>query len=128
MKNALLALAASLLLPLAATHGAKVGNLRCEYLKDPLGVDVAKTRLSWKLETGDLKPERGNPLGHGSLLIELKKAEPRIKRISTNKTGSEILRRSRSPIRVNSLHSWLKKSPRSWLADDRVEEGGAYLV
>jgi alpha-L-rhamnosidase len=55
----LLTLAASLLLPLAATHAVEVANLRCEYLKDPLGIDVAKPRLSWKLETGDLKPERG---------------------------------------------------------------------
>jgi alpha-L-rhamnosidase len=55
----LLILAAVLLMPLAATHAVEVENLRCEYLKDPLGIDVAKPRLSWKLETGDLKPERG---------------------------------------------------------------------
>ena len=55
----LLTLAAVLLMPLAATHAVEVENLRCEYLKDPLGIDVAKPRLSWKLETGDLKPERG---------------------------------------------------------------------
>jgi len=29
-------------------------------LKDQLGIDVAKPRLSLKLETEDLKPERGN--------------------------------------------------------------------
>jgi hypothetical protein len=61
MKKTLITLVASLLLPLAATHAVEVENLRCEYLKDPLGVDVAKPRLSWKLETGDLKPERGRP-------------------------------------------------------------------
>ena len=54
----LLTLVASLLMPLIAIHAVEVENLRCEYLKDPLGVDVAKPRLSWKLETGDLKPER----------------------------------------------------------------------
>ena len=59
MKKTLITLVAWLLLPLAATHGVEVGTLRCEYLKDPLGVDVAKPRLSWKLETEDLKPERG---------------------------------------------------------------------
>jgi alpha-L-rhamnosidase len=57
--KALLTLAAVLLMPLAATHAVEVANLRCEYLKDPLGIDVAKPRLSWKLETGDQKPERG---------------------------------------------------------------------
>ena len=42
MKKTLITLVASLLLPLAATHAVEVENLRCEYLKDPLGVDVAK--------------------------------------------------------------------------------------
>ena len=46
----LLTLAASLLLPLAATHAVEVANLRCEYLKDPLGIDAIKPRLSWVLE------------------------------------------------------------------------------
>jgi len=55
----LLTLAASLLMPLIAIHAVEVENLRCEYLKDPLGVDVAKPRLSWKLEAGNGKPERG---------------------------------------------------------------------
>ena len=39
-------LAAWLFAPLSALHAAEVANLRCEYLKDPLGVDVAKPRLS----------------------------------------------------------------------------------
>lgn len=29
-----------------------VDNLRCESLKDPLGIDVAKPRLSWQLDSG----------------------------------------------------------------------------
>ena len=68
-KLTFLTLAALLLAPLAALHAAEVANLRCEYLKDPLGIDVAKPRLSWKLETsafamptadkGNLKLERG---------------------------------------------------------------------
>jgi hypothetical protein len=59
MKKTLLTLAASLLMPLTVIHAVEVENLRCEYLENPLGIDVAKPRLSWKLETGDLKPERG---------------------------------------------------------------------
>jgi len=40
-----------LTLALAATlHAAEVENLRCEYLENPLGIDVAKPRLSWVLE------------------------------------------------------------------------------
>ena len=45
-----LALAALLLAPLASLHAAEVASLRCEYLKDPLGIDVAKPRLSWVIE------------------------------------------------------------------------------
>ena len=33
------------------------GNLRCEYLKDPLGIDVVKPRLSWVIES-DRRGER----------------------------------------------------------------------
>ena len=29
-----------------------VDNLRCEYLSDPLGIDVARPRLSWQLSSG----------------------------------------------------------------------------
>jgi alpha-L-rhamnosidase len=45
------------LAPLAALHAANVANLRCEYLKEPLGIDVAKPRLSWVIEGGDQKTE-----------------------------------------------------------------------
>jgi hypothetical protein len=58
-KNAFLTLAALLLAPLAALQATELTNLRCEYRENPLGIDVEKPRLSWKLETGNLKPERG---------------------------------------------------------------------
>jgi alpha-L-rhamnosidase len=50
-----------LALVLGAIHAraATIDHLRCEYLADPLGIDIAEPRLSWKLESGDLKPERG---------------------------------------------------------------------
>ena len=51
--------AALLLAPLAALHAADVANLRCEYLSNPLGIDVAKPRLSWKIEVRDQKSEVG---------------------------------------------------------------------
>ncbi len=37
---------------------AELANLRCEYRKDPLGIDAAQPRLSWTLEAGKLKAER----------------------------------------------------------------------
>ena len=35
-----------------AQHEVMPTNLRCEYLRDPLGIDVPKPRLSWMLESG----------------------------------------------------------------------------
>ena len=35
----------------------ELSDLRCEYLTNPLGIDVAKPRLSWKIESGVLSPE-----------------------------------------------------------------------
>src|SRR5262245_49941802 len=43
------AVSASLLLALAVS----VVDLRCEYLKEPLGIDVERPRLSWRLEESD---------------------------------------------------------------------------
>ncbi|MBI5835207.1 MAG: family 78 glycoside hydrolase catalytic domain [Armatimonadetes bacterium] len=33
-------------------HAVSVGQLRCEYRTDPLGVDIAAPRLSWTLDSG----------------------------------------------------------------------------
>ena len=33
--------------------GLKITHLRCEYLKDPLGIDVVKPRLSWVIESSE---------------------------------------------------------------------------
>jgi alpha-L-rhamnosidase len=44
-------------MPLAAIHAVEVQNLRCEYLEDPLGIDVAKPRLSWKLQVSGLRSQ-----------------------------------------------------------------------
>jgi alpha-L-rhamnosidase len=43
--------AACSLAPLSAS-AAVVGQLRCEYLKDPLGIDALQPRLSWVLDAG----------------------------------------------------------------------------
>jgi alpha-L-rhamnosidase len=51
---------ALLLVPLITLHAAEVTNLRCEYLKDPLGIDLAKPRLSWVIEDrGQRTEDRG---------------------------------------------------------------------
>ncbi len=49
-------------LPVAG-QSVKVVDLRCEYLKDPLGIDVVRPRLSWRLEATD-------PAGHGQRQTE----------------------------------------------------------
>ena len=47
-----LILAVLLLAPVASLHATSVGNLRCEFRENPLGIDVAKPRLSWVIESG----------------------------------------------------------------------------
>jgi len=37
------------------THAVTVNNLRCEYLDNPLGIEAAQPRLSWKLEDGQAR-------------------------------------------------------------------------
>ena len=49
--------AALLLVPPAALQAAAVADLRCESLPDPLGIDVARPRLSWVIES-DRRGER----------------------------------------------------------------------
>ena len=39
------------------TRADAVGNLRCEYLSDPLGVEAAQPRLSWMIEDGGKRSE-----------------------------------------------------------------------
>jgi alpha-L-rhamnosidase len=64
----LLSFTASFLLPLVVTKAVEVQNLRCEYLENPLGVDVAKPRLSWVLEDD----ERGQKQTASQILVASK--------------------------------------------------------
>lgn len=52
MKHTLALLTVLLLVPLVALRAAEVRGLRCEYRENPLGIDVAKPRLSWILDSG----------------------------------------------------------------------------
>jgi alpha-L-rhamnosidase len=49
--------AASLLMPLTATHSAEAESLRCEFRTNPLTIDAAKPGLSWKISSD--RDERG---------------------------------------------------------------------
>jgi alpha-L-rhamnosidase len=60
IKNSLFLIAALLLISLTSLHADDVANLRCEYLENPLGIDVANSRLSWVIEERDQKPEAGS--------------------------------------------------------------------
>jgi alpha-L-rhamnosidase len=51
------ALAFLFLAPLASLHAADIVNLRCEYRNNPLGIDVARPRLSWEIEEKNQSPE-----------------------------------------------------------------------
>jgi alpha-L-rhamnosidase len=53
MRRAMIVLFLSLLVgsPIAIGQTIQVANLRCEYLKDPLGIDATQPRLSWILQS-----------------------------------------------------------------------------
>ena len=53
------ALALLLSAPIASLHATGVANLRCEYLDNPLGIDVAKPRLSWVIADSRSETPRG---------------------------------------------------------------------
>jgi len=57
VKKTLLALAASLLAPLASIYAVEVQGLRCEFRTNPLTIDAAKPGLSWKISSD--RDERG---------------------------------------------------------------------
>ena len=54
---ACLLIATAMLSSLPAARSADVTGLRCEYRDNPLGIDAAKPRLSWKIEAGDQRSE-----------------------------------------------------------------------
>jgi alpha-L-rhamnosidase len=51
MMRAVLILGIAVLLPLSAIHASEVESLRCEYLDNPLRIEAAKPRLSWKISS-----------------------------------------------------------------------------
>ena len=50
-KHAFFIFAALLMASLSTLQAAKVGDLRCEYRGNPLGIDAAQPRLSWVIES-----------------------------------------------------------------------------
>jgi len=50
IKHTLTLLAFTILSPLAVMHAAEPGSLKTEYRENPLGIDIAKPRLSWIVE------------------------------------------------------------------------------
>ena len=52
----------------ASASAVVVGQLRCEYLKDPLGIDVAQPRLSWVL-SADKSAVRGQQQSAWQVLV-----------------------------------------------------------
>jgi alpha-L-rhamnosidase len=63
MKRMTTFMMALIITTLSSIAGITVDHLRCEYLENPLGIDVLTPRLSWELcgkdEGGNLKAERG---------------------------------------------------------------------
>ena len=59
MKSLLTALLLTASLLPSAVGETTLQHLRCEYLTDPLGIDVSQPRLSWEFESRAKNPERG---------------------------------------------------------------------
>ena len=73
-----LILAVLLLAPLASLHATGVANLRCEYQDNPLGIDVAKPRLSWVI--ADSKSEISRGLKQTAYQVLVASSEEQLKR------------------------------------------------
>ena len=67
-----------LLAPLASLHATGVANLRCEYLDNPFGIDVAKPRLSWVI--ADSKSEIPRGLKQTAYQVLVASSEEQLKR------------------------------------------------
>jgi hypothetical protein len=72
------ALALLLSAPIASLQATGVANLRCEYLDNPLGIDVAKPRLSWVI--ADLKSEIPRGLKQTAYQVLVASSEAQLKR------------------------------------------------
>lgn len=57
MRHALALLTALVLAPPGKLQAINLTDLRCEYHENPLGIDVAKPQLGWRLLDGDQKSE-----------------------------------------------------------------------
>ncbi|MCX6997476.1 MAG: hypothetical protein NTV49_10415 [Kiritimatiellaeota bacterium] len=61
-------------IPVIPAADLGVDGLRCEYLDNPMGIDVTKPRLSWRME--DLKSEIRNPNATRALANSENAGEP----------------------------------------------------
>jgi alpha-L-rhamnosidase len=66
-------IAAASLAPIAAS-AVVIGQLRCEFLQDPLGIDTAQPRLSWILGA-DKRGDRGRGQGAYQILVAANRNE-----------------------------------------------------
>ena len=90
---------------LAATH------LRCEYLVDPLGIDVEKPRLSWVLAVGYSWPE--TDCISGACSPHVKRRWPTEKATCGTAAKCNPLRRSRSNTPANRCHRGYRATGKS---------------
>ncbi len=67
-------LTSGVVLGAGSTSSVRVTELRCEYLKDPLGIDVAKPRLSWQLKATDARARGQHQTGYHILVARSKAA------------------------------------------------------
>ena len=95
-------LSASLLLVLVVqscrTKSVKIDNLRCEYMHNPMGIDVSSPRFTWNYETAS-----GHDFKQGSIQLLVSKSPDALSgKASDNVWRSEIMSTEESFITTGS--------------------------
>jgi alpha-L-rhamnosidase len=99
------------LLLATSLHAADLKNLRCEYRENPIGIDSGKPRLSWKLETGNLKLDRGIKQTAYQILVASSEALLKKDQGDLWDSGKVV---SDQSVAVRYAGAWLASETRYW--------------
>ncbi|MDR2120487.1 MAG: family 78 glycoside hydrolase catalytic domain [Tannerella sp.] len=114
-----------------AQHSITVENLRCEYMKDPLGIDIERPRFGWE----PVSSEAGKKQKAYQILVSTDAralAEDRADAWNSRKTASDATHQivyNGTPLRANTLYYWKvrvwdeKGKPSAWSSTARFLVG-----
>ncbi|MDR1600832.1 MAG: family 78 glycoside hydrolase catalytic domain [Tannerella sp.] len=114
-----------------AGQGVSAENLRCEYMKNPLGIDILRPRFSWELvsdETGKKQKAYQILVSTAALALEEGRADAwNSKKTSGNATGQIYY--AGQPLQANTMYYWKvrvwdeKGKPSEWSPPARFLTG-----